>query len=524
MEIELKLLLPASANAQLRRHPLLAAHARGPARSSTLLAHYFDTPALTLAGAGAGLRVRSDEQGRWVQTMKAGGSVAGGLHQRHEWESAVRADRPELSRLRPRMAGHPHWLALLATPQLARQLQPLFTVAVTRESWQLEIDGNLIELVLDHGSISAGGRQEAVNEIELELKAGQPQALLRCALDLLGPLPLRLSNVNKAERGYALWLQTPPAVRKASAPQLVPDGSAGQALQAIVASCLAQVQGNEDGLTMGADPESVHQMRVGLRRLRSALKLFEASAPCPAPLLAEIGWLGGLLGQARDWEVLAGDTLTQLAAATSPQQLDAIRQAAQALAQQQRQLAAEAVLSPRYTGLLLELGCWLLDLNAREQSGQKGGQKDEEQHEALAAPMRRFARHALRRCHARLLKRGHELHAGADARELHRLRIAAKQARYTLEFFAALYRPRRTRHFLAALAQLQETLGQHHDASVAAGLLLELERLQPELHTALGKARALLLQWQEQSVGGLRAQWKQLRASALPKATALRLT
>lgn len=510
MEIELKLLLPASANGQLRGHPLLAAHARGPARSSTLLAHYFDTPELTLAGAGAGLRVRSDGQGRWVQTMKAGGSVAGGLHQRLEWESAVRAERPELSRLRPRMAGQPHWLALLATPQLARQLRPVFTVAVTRECWQLEIDGNLIELVLDHGNISAGGRQEAVNEIELELKAGQPQALLRCALDLLGPLPLRLSNVNKAERGYALWLQTPPAVRKASAPQLAPDGSAGQALQAIAASCLAQVQGNEDGLTMGADPESVHQMRVGLRRLRSALKLFEASAPCPAPLLAEIDWLGGMLGQARDWEVLAGDTLTQLAAATSPQQLDAMRQAAQTLARQQRQLAAEAVLSARYTGLLLELGCWLLDLNAREQIQQQ----DKEKGGTLAAPLRGFARHALRRCHARLLKRGHDAHAGAgaDARALHRLRIAAKQARYTLEFFAALYRPRRTRHFLAALAQLQETLGQHHDASVAAGLLLELERLHPELHTALGKARTLLQQRQEQSVGGLRAQWKQLRA------------
>ena len=87
MEIELKLLLAPPDAPRLRAHPLLAQSAQGPL---VLQMHdiYVDTPDLQLCRRQAGLRVRQVD-GRWVQTLKAGGTVSGGLHSRHEWEGEV---------------------------------------------------------------------------------------------------------------------------------------------------------------------------------------------------------------------------------------------------------------------------------------------------------------------------------------------------------------------------------------------------------------------------------------------------
>ena len=85
MEVELKLSLAPADNEVLMRHPLIAAHATGPARAQHMTARYFDTPDLHFLHHGAGLRVRKVGE-EWIQTMKAGGSVQSGLHSRNEWE------------------------------------------------------------------------------------------------------------------------------------------------------------------------------------------------------------------------------------------------------------------------------------------------------------------------------------------------------------------------------------------------------------------------------------------------------
>ncbi|WP_367185347.1 CYTH domain-containing protein [Rugamonas sp.] len=295
MEIELKLALDPSANDTLRQHPLLAAHADGDAHDAQLLARYFDTADFYLRRHGAGLRVRKID-GVWVQTMKAGGSVQAGLHSRHEWEGPVARAWPQLGKLKKLIDGDGDWAALLDAPGLAERLQAQFAVRVERRTWQLHVDDADIEMVLDVGAVEHNGAADPINEIELELKSGQPRALYDFALRLLDDLPLRLENSNKAERGYALCSQSGTRIHKAAELTLDRDGSVADAMLAIFHNCLAQIQGNEAGVIHSDNAESVHQMRVGVRRLRSALKLFEASAPCPPELLADIAWLGDALG------------------------------------------------------------------------------------------------------------------------------------------------------------------------------------------------------------------------------------
>ena len=79
-----------------------------------------------------------------------------------------------------------------------------------------------------------------------------------------------------------------------------------QAFQFIAGNCLMHITANRDGVAERQDAESVHQMRVGLRRLRTLLAVFKNVLPAPQSLLHDLTWLGTQLGAARDWEVLAG--------------------------------------------------------------------------------------------------------------------------------------------------------------------------------------------------------------------------
>ena len=311
-----------------------------------------------------------------------------------------------------------------------------------------------------------------------------------------------------------------PAVVKAAALVLSPQLSAGQGFQHIASNCLAQIRGNAAGVELGSDPESVHQMRVGLRRLRSALGLFAGSVRCPVALQAQLAWLGSALGSARDWEVLAGSTLMSAVNACPDQAAFAqLLQAAQAQARRQRQKAAHAVASVRYAHLLLALDGWIsgaawgeLPIPAAEQ--------------ALQAPLAGFAARILARCHAKLHKRGRQQGSkaapsipttGSDAaRKRHRLRIAAKKVRYASEFFQSLYPAGQMRAYLNALTGLQDVLGALNDAAVAAGLLRQLAHSHPELAYSAGCVQGYLAAGAQRDVRKLGRLWRQFSRMKLP--------
>lgn len=501
MEVELKLSTDEAGAAALRRHPRVEQHALARPVRRQMTSLYFDTPELHLRQHGLGLRVRR-AAGRWTQTLKSEGSASGGLHRREEWESRVAEPRPDLAALRLLLPHDSAWDAALAAPGLAERLVPIFGIRYRRTAWRLRLaPDHEAELALDEGELQCGSTLEPVREVELELVSGEPAALFDFALQLLDTVPMRPLDISKAERGYALLAPQPLAAVKARPVALDDRMTVEQALQAIVANTLAQIQANENGVMHGNDPECVHQMRVGIRRLRSALRLFADVAPLPAPLQAELQWLGGELGGARDWEVLAGSTLAAVAQACPGETgLADLQHAALLRAAQQRQAAATAVGSTRYARLLLGLAGWMQARRGRD---------------AADAPLAGFAAKVLRRRQAKLLERGKQLaHATADERHL--LRISAKQLRYASEFFQALYPARRIARFVARLAALQDALGWLNDAAVADTLLHELAHEQAALERSAGFARGWLAGRSEADLRRLRKPWQRFVAEQRP--------
>ncbi len=500
MEIELKLAIAPDKVRALRAHPLLRRHATGSAQEYKLSDRYFDTFDLQFWKQGAGLRVRK-AGGSWMQTLKGGGEVAGGLHRRHEWESPLNGPQPDFATLRQMLDAHSDWAQLLAPPDLEERLQCVFSVDFKRTVWLLRLDsGDEIELALDRGQITHGDRRLPLSEIELELKAGSPACLLELALELMDAVPLCISHASKAQHGYALHAPQTPTVVRAQKLYLPRCANVETGFRRIATNCLAQVQGNEAAVFAGNVPEGIHQMRVGLRRLRSALGLFGDLIPLPPQLPAEIAWLSEELAGARDWEVLLESTLPSMGLSAETD-MEPLRAAMQSRAEAGRERARAALGSPRYARLAIGLSAWLADTGWRPALNPKQERK-------LEKPLRRFARQVLTQRHAVLSKRGRRL-AHAEASQRHRLRIAAKKARYAAEFFQSLYGGKRLRTYIDALSRLQDTLGRLNDMAVADALLLEIQQSGSRAEAgAAGYARGRLAAMLENELARLVPRWK----------------
>ncbi|MCW5603611.1 MAG: CHAD domain-containing protein [Burkholderiales bacterium] len=501
-ETELKLQVTPGALRALGTHRLLRSRVR--AVTSALYGIYFDTPDLDLRRIGVALRLRRNH-GRWVQTLKGGGGVQGGLHCRIELETEVAAPFPDFAAIRdPELAG------IFASPQVRAQLRPLFVTDMRRTLHVITSEaGNAIEVCLDRGEIKSGDRIEALCEVELELKSGSAVCLFDLALRLLDIVPLRIENRSKAERGYALFSGEPAAPVKSRAAALTPEMNVEQAFRAIAWATLAHLQANERGMLEGADPEYLHQMRVALRRFRSAFGVFRDVLPEAADAFAkELKWLAGALGPARDWDVFITETLPPIRASFGEHAglAEFEKRCAQVRLTAGRR-AHRAVNSKRYQRLMLGLGRWLVD------EAWADGMVPEAL-DALRAPVRGFVDAVLARRASRVAKRGAGLRQRTGA-ELHELRIAVKKLRYTADFFSALYDAGRVRETLGLLARLQDTLGVMNDAEAVAGLMQEGFGAKPG--RTIAEARGIMLGWSrgraETLKRELRAAWKAYRAA-----------
>ena len=469
-EIELKLTLEGTAArraSELLKHPAVRAVRHGRARTARVTSTYYDTPTFTLEEERVTLRVRRDGT-RYVQTVKGPplDAAAGALHahDEHEW-------RLPHARLDPVRLEETPWRKLFARAQ-KRGLAPVFTTDVVRRSLPLAFpDGTKATIAVDVGTIrrqSAPGRRVKIAEVEIELDHGAPAAAYDLALALLEDWPLAVETTSKAARGYALVQGGAAEERepvRAEAVALALDGPAEEALALIIGECVRQIAGNAAGLVDDNDPEWVHQMRIGTRRLRSCLSLvakIEGRAAV-APLTAEVRWLAGILGAARDLDVFATETLPPLAAAVTrdPATAPGMKRLARAIGIGRRTalaVAREAVRSRRFQRLLLAAGSLSATLAASSL-------------EPVTA--REFSERLLTKRHGNLGARGAEL-AHATPEERHAVRVAAKKLRYVAEFFAADGRGKRHRRYLKALARLQNALGHWHDAVTATRLSEEL--------------------------------------------------
>jgi triphosphatase len=503
VETELKLLLAPADVAAFRRLALLKQLATGKPVTRLLRSTYFDTPELHLKKHGLALRVR--RVGRTAtQTLKAFWQAAqAGLHQRQEWETRVTGPQPELAALMALVGAGSPWEKVLRTPSLAQSLTPIFGSDVRRTVWHLRLaQGAEVELALDQGELRHGDQHEPISEIELELKSGTPEALFDLALQLQEQVPLRVGNLSKSARGYALQAPVAAAAVKARPVVLSRDLCVDEGFRVIAGNCLAQMQDNEPGVVQGLDPEWIHQMRVGMRRLRSALRLFAPWIPFPPALQQELAWLSGELGAARDADVLADSTLPKVIEAC-PQEADwlPLKRLASTIARKKRQQAAAAVASVRYSRLMLGLVGWLQAMRWHDSL-------DEAALGALAEPLEKRATQILDRRHKKLIKSGKRLKHGTPE-ERHQVRIAAKKARYATEFFQSLHPAGRVKRYVRRLAALQDALGWLNDAAVASRLLRGVEVDHPDLVGSASFARGYLCATAKQDLPGLGKLWEQ---------------
>ena len=261
----------------LLRHPAVRALRRGRTVTSRVTSDYYDTSDFLLAQAEVALRLRRIG-GRWVQTIKgpAEDAAGAGLHARpeHEWRLPRAAlDMAHLSAT--------PWRKLLARAARHGGLARRFTTDFERRTIPLRFpDGTLALLCVDHGEIRAvrDGRRRRVPiaEIEIELESGAAANLFGLALRLADDLPVAIITASKAERGIALLrgerdLISAPA--RAHGVALAEDVTTADALSARLRECLQQIAANAPGLLADDDPEWVHQMRIGTRRLRAGLAL-----------------------------------------------------------------------------------------------------------------------------------------------------------------------------------------------------------------------------------------------------------
>ena len=291
---------------------------------------------------------------RYVQTIKATGNSA--PFERDEWEAEIAGEEPDLS-----LAGGTA-LEPLVNGKLRRQLKPLFETRVRRTVYPIADDTRAIALTVDRGTIDAGRRSAPLCEIELELERGTIAELFDLARELTRAVPARLAVKSKSERGYALIDGREDAPVKAAAIDLPAGTRTRDAFKVIGHACLRQVVANEAALIKG-DPEGVHQMRVGLRRLRAAMSLFSGILrdPQTAAIKAELKWLTGELGPARELEVL----VTRVVAPMQRQRTHtgaACRRSRASLRKNAKPRVAraqDAVQSARFRALTLEVAAWL---------------------------------------------------------------------------------------------------------------------------------------------------------------------
>ena len=484
--IELKLRLPPDCVTRLQRNPLLKSLSISRSVTQKLYSVYYDTPNFDLKQHGVALRLRRAGK-HWLQTIKGGGSAALGLHQRDEWEAPVLHAQPDFTKI-----SEPALIKLFSATGLREQLRPIFATEFTRSSRMLRFaDGGEAQFCLDRGQITADNASMPLCEIELELKSGSPQHLFQLALELLHVSPLRLENESKAQRGYLLYSGCKPQPIKAMPFALVPEMSVNTAFRAIIWNCLEHLHSNEAGMLEGRDSEYLHQMRVALRRQRSALSIFSRvfSKAAFAPVAQQLKWLAGQFGPARDWDVFATQILIPVCASFPDHPgMAALREKCEQLRQQHNEIARHTVESAHYAEVMLQLGAWL---STEAWLSQPNPAAPAELPKA-EAPVKKFATVLLAHRHRQLRKYDKELE-NFNVAELHALRIVAKKQRYMAEFFAGFYPPKEARRYICCLSALQDILGAMNDTANAQRLLSEVAIAENE--SAQHEAIGIVLGW-----------------------------
>jgi triphosphatase len=481
-EIELKLRIPPEALSRLMNHRLLRRLGRGGPVQKRLVSTYFDTPDFRLMRERVALRVRTIGQ-RHIQTVKCAPTIEDGVNSRREWEREVKALRPAVKGV-----GDKRVRKLLGADKVRRHLAPQFVTDVRRATWPLKLRDSQVELAVDVGEIKSSKGSVPVCEAEFELKSGSIDRVYALAQELHKSIPFVIEPLSKAERGFALVAKAAaPRAQRAQALKLRKHCTITEAFQHIGRSCLLHLRANEAAVRTSQTTEGVHQFRVAIRRLRSALTAFRDLLPKSdrRRLNAQVRWIAHRFGHARDWDVFNTSLLREVRQRMADERsLAAFAGAAKAARADAYVKIAQTVASSRYTESLLTLegwwesGAWIKAL---------GKGSDE--------PANDYARRSLKKLHRRVVKLGERIDALSEP-ELHELRKRAKKLRYAAEFFRSLFPGKAAKAYIKCLSEIQDRLGSLNDGVTAKQLLAELERRRNGMDPAvLARATGTIAGW-----------------------------
>ncbi len=431
-----------------------------------LVSTYFDTPSRDLQRSGLTLRVR--RKGRAVPLLGTKWSAPAGEDPFARGEIEVRSPQglPDIELFVPELRDR------LKAAVGDRPLAPVFETRFKRRTAILRHGLSDIELALDEGHVVAGDQRLPLAEVELELKTGTATDLVACARGLAQACGLSLAFEAKAARGYRLALGLVPQPQKAQPVALSPTTSFDDLVAAVIAGSLAHFTSNWAALRQSDAPESIHQLRVALRRMRSALGIFRKVVALPEleDIRAEARRIASALGPARESDAFRANALAGPLRGQPQRLAEAalLLDAVEARRAESYVAARRVIDEPATTLFVLEVQtflarrAWRTALSPADLG-------------LLTSEARGFAAAVLTRLRRRALKRGKHLPDMPDA-ERHELRIALKNLRYAAEFFGGLFDdPKQLRQFLRIVADLQEDLGAHNDAATAESFIQSLE-------------------------------------------------
>jgi inorganic triphosphatase YgiF len=427
--------------------------------TKTLKSVYLDTPQHALNKAGIALRLRRDGR-RWIQTVKTGAQLLGGRSQVGEVENPAPGGRVCIHAI-----PDPSILEKVVRCVDGAPLETVCETVIKRTSNELVLqDGTRAGLAVDVGEIRAGGRSVELSEMEIDLLDGSPRGLFDIASLLAPEGGLRFSRLSIVARGYLLAtegrIDLPLEPRNAKDVVLDASQTAEQAARDMLRECLDQIATNVSVVLQLNDPEGPHQLRIGLRRLRSVFSVFGPVLRCEEMqrLSAEARWLGQEVGNLRDLDVVADDMLGREA------QFHPEEPGFQALADhllrqtgERRERLHSVLAGRRVQSFLIDSACfvetrgWLDPL-------------DFGQTERLAMPVTKLARHALSKRWKKVTRHTSGLET-MTVEERHELRKDLKKLRYPVEFFSSLFPAKRLNPFLKALKTLQAVFGDLNDAA-----------------------------------------------------------
>ncbi|HEY0288623.1 MAG TPA: CYTH domain-containing protein [Pseudomonas sp.] len=228
-ETEIKLRVSRETLIALREHPLLKKRNKSGWERLELFNQYFDTPERELAHAKVALRLRRDGEAI-IQTLKTRGQSIAGLSERNEYNWDLPKAKLDLKKLDGEC-----WPEQLADLD-KKTIKPVFTTDFVREkaeiAWGRGKSKVVIEAALDLGKVIAGKQEEEICELELELREGEPSALLELAAELAEKLALMPCDISKAERGYRLFDASSYSL-KLPAPEITAEMSLDEAFSSI---------------------------------------------------------------------------------------------------------------------------------------------------------------------------------------------------------------------------------------------------------------------------------------------------